>query len=53
MEKTLLLSEEELKILKILRSTHEGEIRVIMKEKHPIRLEQIEKNIVLDLEQEI
>ena len=49
MEKIVTLSEEELKLLKVIRSTGYGEIKVIMKENRPIRLEQIEKSINLDL----
>lgn len=48
MEKTFRLSEQELKLLKIIRSVEYGEIHIIVKEGKPVRVEQIQKSIKLD-----
>lgn len=48
MEKKFCLSEQEVKLLKIIRTVENGEIHIIVKERKPIRMEQIQKSIELD-----
>ena len=45
--KELLPTEKELKLLEIIRSTEYGEIRIVVQEGKPIRIEEIKKSIKL------
>ena len=48
MKKIILLTDRELKLFEIIRNIQSGEIRVVMKDGKPIRMEQIQKSIELD-----
>nr|WP_312577132.1 DUF2292 domain-containing protein [Sedimentibacter sp.] len=43
----LLPTEKELKLLEFIRNTEYGEIRIIVQEGKPIRIEEIKKSIKL------
>ena len=40
-------TEKELKLLEFIRNTEYGEIRIIVQERKPIRIEEIKKSIKL------
>lgn len=45
--KKILPTEKEIKLLEIIRNTEYGEIRIIVQEGKPIRVEEIKKSIKL------
>lgn len=45
--KKFLPTEKELKLMEIIRSTEYGEIRIVVQEGKPIRIEEIKKSIKL------
>lgn len=45
--KLLLPTEKELKLIDIIRNTDYGEIRIVVQEGKPIRIEEIKKSIKL------
>ena len=47
MKKSITVSEEEQKVIEIMRSISFGELRVIINNSKPIRVEEIKKSIQL------
>lgn len=45
--KSILPTEKELKLLEIIRNTEYGELRIVVQEGKPIRVEEIKKSIKL------
>jgi len=48
MENVFRVSEQEIKLLKLIREVEFGEIHIIVKEGKPTRIEKISKSIKLD-----
>lgn len=46
-ETELLTDEREIKLIEIIRSIGHGELRVIIQDKKPIRIEELKKSIKL------
>ena len=46
-EKTIVLTRQEEKLIRLIRSIGYGEVRVIIKENDPIRAEEIRRSIQL------
>ena len=46
-EKTIMLTRQEEKLIRLIRSIGYGEVRVIIKENGPIRAEEIRRSIQL------
>ncbi len=45
--KILLLNEKEKNLVNLIRSIHYGEIRIIIQDKVPVRVEELKKSIKL------
>ena len=41
------LNEKEIKLIKLLRAMHSGEVRIIVQDKLPIRVEELHRSIEL------
>ena len=47
MEKALKLTEQERKLIEIIRNLEFGEVRIVVNDKKPTRIEEIKKSIKL------
>lgn len=46
-KKTVLLSEQEEKVIEIMRNINYGELRIVINNSKPIRVEEIKKSVQL------
>lgn len=49
-ESNIVLTKAEKQLIQVIRSLDYGEVRVMIKDKHPIRVEEIRKSIQLSTE---
>lgn len=50
MEKDMALTKAEKQLIEVIRSLDYGEVRVMIKDRHPIRVEEIRRSIQLPTE---
>ena len=50
MEKEMVLTKAEKQLIEVIRTLDYGEVRVMIKDRHPIRVEEIRRSIQLPTE---